>query len=60
MAGLRTDKETGNFWAWVWLIAFGGAREVLGVTGEEGSEQECLSSAPQVGTLLIKTCFLQY
>ena len=57
-SSLRTDKDTGNFWAWFWLVAFGGAREVLGLVGEEGSEQEG-SRHPKVGTLLINTCFLQ-
>ena len=36
----------GNFWAWFWFVAFWGAREVLGLVGEEGSEQEC-SQRPQ-------------
>ena len=31
-AGLNSDKEMGNFWFWdLWLIAFWGAREVLGL-----------------------------
>ena len=29
----------GNFWAWSWLVAFGEAREALGLVGEEGSEE---------------------
>ena len=41
MTNLRTDKEMGNFWAWFWLIDFWGAREVLGLRGDRGSEQEC-------------------
>ena len=39
-AGLRRDEVMGNFWASFWLIAWWGAREVLGLVGEEGSEQE--------------------
>ena len=43
-AGLRTDKDMGNFWAWFWLIAIWGAKEVLSPVGEKGSEQECSQS----------------
>ena len=46
MAGLRTDKEMGNFWAWFWLIAFWGTTKVLGLMGETGSKQES-SQHPQ-------------
>ena len=56
MAGLRTDKEMGNFWAWFWLVAFWGAREVWGLVGEEGSEQEC-SQHPQGWTSVNKNLF---
>ena len=59
MTGLRTDKEMGNFWAWCLLLVFWGTREVLGLVVEKGSEQEC-SQHPKVGTLWIKTCFLQH
>ena len=40
-AGLRTDKEMGNYWSWVWLLAWWGEREVLGLMGEHSSKQEC-------------------
>ena len=46
MAGLRTDKEMGNSWAWLWLVVFWGVREVLGLVGEEGSEQKCSQPCP--------------
>lgn len=48
----------GSFWAWFRLVAFWGVREVLGLVGEQGSEQKC-SEPLEVGSLLIKTCFLQ-
>ena len=34
-------KETGNFWAWFWLVASWEARKALGLVGEGGSEPEC-------------------
>ena len=45
-ASLRTDKEMGNYWAWFWLVAWWGAREVLSLVGEQSSEQKC-SQAPR-------------
>ncbi|XP_036897243.1 proline-rich protein 32 [Sturnira hondurensis] len=45
-AGLRKDKDVGNFWAWLWLIAFWGAREVLGTMGNQSSEQKCTQPPP--------------
>ena len=39
---------------WFWLVAFWGAREVLGLVGEKGSEEVCFQP-PNVETLLIKT-----
>ena len=49
-----TDKDMGNFWTWFWLIDFWEVREVLGLMGKVGSEQDALSPL-QVGTLLVKT-----
>ena len=40
-AGLSTDKDMENYWVWFWLMAWWGAREVLGLVGEQGSEQKC-------------------
>ena len=52
-------KDMGNFWASFLLVAFWGAREVLGHIGEGGSRQECLNP-PKVRTLLTKTCLIQH
>ena len=49
----------GSFWTWFLPVAFWEATEVLSLVGEEASKQEC-SQHPKVGTLLIKTCFLQH
>ena len=52
VASLRTDKDTGDFGACFWLIAWWGVREVLGIMGEQGSEQECpLPPSPEDGIL---------
>ncbi|KAM5290986.1 proline-rich protein 32 [Glossophaga mutica] len=50
--GLRTDKDMGNFWAWLWLIAFWGAREVPGFLGNQGSEQEGTPPPPALEQLV--------
>ena len=42
----RTDKEMGNFWLWFWLVIFWGAREVLDLEEDKGSEQECSQVPP--------------
>lgn len=45
------DKEMRNFWFWgFWLITFWGAREVLGLVGEQDSKMKC-SQSPEVGML---------
>ena len=41
------------------LTAWWGAREVLGLMGEQGSEQECLSPL-RVWKAVNKTCFFQH
>ena len=56
-AGLSTRKDAGNCGPWCWLIAFWGAREVLGLTGEQGSELNC-SQAPQGWNIVNKDLFL--
>ena len=56
---LLSDKGMKNSWAWFWLVAFWETREFLGLMGEKGSKQKC-PQHPQVGTLLIKTCFLKH
>ena len=36
-----TDKDIGNFGGGLWLVAWWGAWEVLGLLGKEGSELRC-------------------
>ena len=45
-AGLTSDKDMGNFWAWFWFIAWWGAKEMLGLVGEQGSVQESSQHPP--------------
>ena len=47
----------GSLWAWFWRVALGGAREVLRLVGEQGSEQEC-SQCPQGWNPVNKNPFL--
>ena len=56
-AGLRRNKDMGNFWACFWLIAWWGSREVLGLVGEEGLEQGC-TEPPQGWRIVNKDLFL--